>query len=215
MITVTPRIVLVSGPLARSSLTIAMADEGDRATRITPVSSAIASRTGTPRSFITGNQPERTYMAIAPSPNVATTRPTVTQAMLRNWERISLNTSSLPAASAMMARAIWLTKPRSSTSGRSRIFRMSGPARQPAKRYPVIRGNRQRELNLPNRSAASTMTVNTSTVEISLSSASENSYINNRTEREEMTPVAVTGCPNPPPCGKVNSTRFRPIPVIR
>ena len=134
MTTVTPRIVFVSGPLARNSATMAMADDGDRATRITPVRSEMAIRVDTLRSFMTGNQPLSRYMASPPREKVTATRQMVTQQMLRYWERNSFRTSSLPAASAMIDKAIWFTKPNWSTIGRARTPRMSGPARNPAAR---------------------------------------------------------------------------------
>ncbi|GIT28048.1 MAG: hypothetical protein Ct9H300mP1_00940 [Planctomycetaceae bacterium] len=116
-----------------------------------------------PRSFMTGSHPDRTYIVRPQSEghhDQSAGHP-ADAPKLRPGK--SFRTSLLPAARAMIANAIWLTNPRSSTAVRSRILRTSGPARKPAARYPVINGSRQREPNWPICSAGRAIKAKTST----------------------------------------------------
>jgi len=80
MITVTPRAVRVNGPLARNSRTMAMADEGERATRMEPARPATAQRPGSPRSLMGGIFWKSHAAAMVPPMNVLMTRPPVVRA---------------------------------------------------------------------------------------------------------------------------------------
>ncbi len=83
MITVTPKTNWVKGPLARSSLIIAMADEGDRATKMVPVMMDTAIWLVAERSRRKGMKFIKNNVPRLPKTNVQTTSPTVTHAIDR------------------------------------------------------------------------------------------------------------------------------------
>lgn len=85
IMTVTPSMVLVNGPFALSSLIMAMADDGERATRIEPAKIETATRFVTDISFINGIKSESKKRAHVQKTKVVTIRPAVIQAMLFNF----------------------------------------------------------------------------------------------------------------------------------
>jgi len=101
MTMVTLRAVWVKRPLARISAMTAIADEGERATRIVPARMATAMRPAVPSSFMKGMYGDNRKTAMLPRVKVATTRPKVIQVMLLSRLRSSLRRSSQPAAKAM------------------------------------------------------------------------------------------------------------------
>lgn len=82
MITITPNAVLVNGPLARNSLTIAIAEEGERATRIAPPKIATATRAGIDIFCMKGIALPNRIIVRVPNVNVEMTSPVVIQVIL-------------------------------------------------------------------------------------------------------------------------------------
>ena len=141
---VTPSTVWVKGPLARSSLTTAMAEEGDRAIRMAPASMATASLPSGSISFIKGIYSASRNTAAQPKGQVPATMHSVTHDMLITRFFSSLRYSSLPAAKAIKARENWSIKCSFRTASAEMKSRTKGPARMPVKRKPVIKGRRAR-----------------------------------------------------------------------
>ncbi len=90
MITVTPMTTWVNGPLARSSLMIAIAEDGERATMIPPARMATAARSNAGKSCANGISSSKRKTATAVSVKVKNVSPAVTQAMLLSFPSSSL-----------------------------------------------------------------------------------------------------------------------------
>mmetsp|Transcript_13494 Transcript_13494/g.51482 ORF Transcript_13494/g.51482 Transcript_13494/m.51482 type:complete len:535 (-) Transcript_13494:422-2026(-) len=135
---VTPRQIWVNGPLARSSPTMAMADEGERADMMMAVTTATAMRCaseseGSVNSATASNRPT------AP-PRPQSICMTVTLTMDPMMGRSSWRTISAPAATAMNAKARVLIGSSAFVSTCVRQPAIYGPASAPTKRFPVITG---------------------------------------------------------------------------
>lgn len=104
LITVTPMTVWVNGPFALSSCTIAMAEDGDLATKIVAISNDTATLWVSGSSTIKEMAEANKYTASALNTNVSTSCPKVFQAMLLSLDRKSFKYNSEPAAKAMKAR---------------------------------------------------------------------------------------------------------------
>ncbi len=141
MMTVTPSTVCVNGPLARSSFTMAMAEEGDLATRMAPARMETAALAGTANSFMNGINPASMNRVRLMRIKVNTTSPDVIHTMLLARCFSSFRYSSLPAANAISPREISSTNLNFPMA--SMVIRLStkGPATIPVKRNPLIRGS--------------------------------------------------------------------------
>lgn len=138
--TVTPIVVRVNGPFARSSLITAMADEGERATNMVPARSEIPSRVVVPKLLRNGILLLRRKIAMVESKKVIESEQMVIHRMLFIWLLYSFKYNSAPAAKAIKARDISFTNLSLPGASAGINPRICGPVINPITRSPVTIG---------------------------------------------------------------------------
>ena len=138
--TVTPKVVRVNGPLARSSLITAIADEGERATNMVPARSEILSRVVMPKLLRNGIMLLIRKIAMLDSKKVIEIEQIVIHRMLFIWLLYSFKYSSAPAAKAIKARDTSFTNPNLIIVSAGINPSISGPEIIPITRSPVTTG---------------------------------------------------------------------------
>ena len=138
--TVTPIIVRVNGPFARSSLITAIADEGERATNMVPARSEMPSRVVMPKLLRNGIMLLRRKIAMLDSKKVIEIEQMVIHRMLFNWLLYSFKYNSAPAAKAIKARDTSFINPNFLIASAGISPRICGPEIIPITRSPVTTG---------------------------------------------------------------------------
>lgn len=138
--TVTPITVRVNGPFARSSLTTAIADEGERATNMVPARSEMPSRIVMPKLLRNGIVLLIRKIAMLDSKKVIEIEQMVIHRMLFIWLLYSFTYNSAPAAKAIKARDISFMNLSFTGVSAGISPRICGPEIIPITRSPVTTG---------------------------------------------------------------------------